>query len=428
MKASPSISSFNGASPVGVGIRISPGHPDTAAGPPLEPPPSIPKLMPGGATSSGSREHWGWYESDGEGSEADDGEGSAIKGSCEQKEPSGESSLMDVMDRMDMLDIEGPPPHVVTAPAAVLEESLSTQSLYRATAQTRPVQPSNERSRYETEWIRNFNNSNVTYSQDRSELCKRDERNEMSSDPALAPPASSGIFYRLDSAGGGKQERAAAAELEILKRSAAHPVKAGDPATERVHRAAGGVTVIYKVPNAYGTTVSKSFSRGRGTVTASVSIASFRVCGDGRAARYAEFHVVFCLGGYERTVGVWKRYSDFVSLAGRVGGDWGGAGGGGCTGGKVLSGIGCGGDEEADDEDPGVAANRARLINALTSWRLLQKRKKWFRCLDSSYLSLKVFLLERFLHDVLFESESPELLRKWILPETYRDQGNQRTQ
>ena len=55
------------------------------------------------------------------------------------------------------------------------------------------------------------------------------------------------------------------------------------------------------------------------------------------------------------------------------------------------------------------------LPNAITSWRLLKKRKRWYRCLDAGYLSLKVFLLERFLHDILFESSSPQLLRDFCL-------------
>jgi len=54
------------------------------------------------------------------------------------------------------------------------------------------------------------------------------------------------------------------------------------------------------------------------------------------------------------------------------------------------------------------------LPNALTSWKLLKKRQRWFRCLDAGYLSLKVFLLERFLHDILFESNSPDILRDFV--------------
>lgn len=61
------------------------------------------------------------------------------------------------------------------------------------------------------------------------------------------------------------------------------------------------------------------------------------------------------------------------------------------------------------------------LPNAITSWRLLKKRQRWYRCLDAGYLSLKVFLLERFLHDILFESSSPSLLREFVGAETASD-------
>ena len=46
--------------------------------------------------------------------------------------------------------------------------------------------------------------------------------------------------------------------------------------------------------------------------------------------------------------------------------------------------------------------------------RLLKKRQRWYRCLDAGYLSLKVFLLERFLHDILFESSNPQILRDFV--------------
>ena len=46
--------------------------------------------------------------------------------------------------------------------------------------------------------------------------------------------------------------------------------------------------------------------------------------------------------------------------------------------------------------------------------KLLKKRQRWFRCLDAGYLSLKVFLLERFLHDILFESSNPQILRDFV--------------
>ncbi|CAM9883229.1 unnamed protein product, partial [Discosporangium mesarthrocarpum] len=36
------------------------------------------------------------------------------------------------------------------------------------------------------------------------------------------------------------------------------------------------------------------------------------------------------------------------------------------------------------------------------------------RCLDRDYLILKTFLLERFLHDLVFESMSPNTVRDFL--------------
>ena len=96
---------------------------------------------------------------------------------------------------------------------------------------------------------------------------------------------------------------------------------------------------------------------------------------------------------------MWKRYSDFQELSNKVT--------------KVHEGC------------ASVIANMSPLAiteehdvehlpNAITSWHLLKKRKRWYRCLDSGYLSLKAFLLERFLHDILFESSTPDLLRDFV--------------
>lgn len=106
--------------------------------------------------------------------------------------------------------------------------------------------------------------------------------------------------------------------------------------------------------------------------------------------KYAQFLVVSCIGDFRNTVGVWKRFSDFEELSRKVATEHDG---------YCLSG---------EDHDNEV------LPNAVTSWRLLKKRQRWFRCLDAGYLSLKVFLLERFLHDILFESSSPKIISDFI--------------
>ena len=115
--------------------------------------------------------------------------------------------------------------------------------------------------------------------------------------------------------------------------------------------------------------------------------------------KYAQFLVIYREGSIRDTIGVWKRYSDFVELS------------------KMVT--------QAHEGCASVIANMSPLAvteehevehlpNAITSWRLLKKRQRWYRCLDAGYLSLKVFLLERFLHDILFESSSPDLLRDFV--------------
>jgi len=138
--------------------------------------------------------------------------------------------------------------------------------------------------------------------------------------------------------------------------------------------------------------------------------------------------VVYREGSFQNTVGVWKRYSDFDSLARKVTG-----GQESCS--SLLAQITpFAVHDDLDDNE----VDKEILPNAVTSWyvyfilictgilidqtdsrvyfnrRLLKKRQRWFRCLDAGYLSLKVFLLERFLHDILFETSNPQILRDFI--------------
>ena len=118
-----------------------------------------------------------------------------------------------------------------------------------------------------------------------------------------------------------------------------------------------------------------------------------------KRGKHAQFLVIYREGSIRDTIGVWKRYSDFQELSKKVT--------------KVHEGC------------ASVIANMSPLAiteehdvehlpNAITSWHLLKKRKRWYRCLDSGYLSLKAFLLERFLHDILFESSTQDLLRDFV--------------
>ena len=53
--------------------------------------------------------------------------------------------------------------------------------------------------------------------------------------------------------------------------------------------------------------------------------------------------------------------------------------------------------------------------NSLVSWQCITSKQKWFgRCLEPNYVSLKCHLLERFLHDVLFESLHPLYIYEFL--------------
>jgi hypothetical protein len=172
----------------------------------------------------------------------------------------------------------------------------------------------------------------------------------------------------------------------------------------------GDLTIMVRGDNAFGTTVSKSFARPnerggpiQGVDTVNISIASYRVVETKNNGKYAQFLVIYREGSIRDTIGVWKRYSDFEDLARKVTQSHEG-----CV--ATIANM----SPLAITEEP----EHEQLPNAMTSWRLLKKRQRWFRCLDAGYLSLKVFLLERFLHDILFESTTPNLLREFVVSES----------
>ena len=400
----------------------------------------------------------------------------------------------------------------VTAPTYVLEESLSSQHLWKLTAGNRPPQPAEERAFYEKIWAQNFLRSNALYEMPVEVLT--------ATSPISLSPFADGEFGAAIGAGAGEEASAAAAATYSSEYRATaaqengfrrgRPVGEGggggrsdswrgggsssdangNPAgssppegtlmqrlgiagaaqhyanprgdyprlmgphrprhtivNRKAAKAGGGehdtLTVVVRGDNVFGTTVSKSFERrdafppptvcgrgGRGPSrhdprsqttdlrsgadTVSVSIASYRVVAS-RRKRYAQFLVIYCEGSFRDTVGVWKRYSDFDRLSKKIS--------------AVGNGESCSSmlgkmhplnivreDEEPEDMDEDFyhTGGTEVLPNAVMSWRLLKKRQRWFRCLDAEYLSLKVFLLERFLHDILFESSNPEILRDFV--------------
>jgi hypothetical protein len=59
-------------------------------------------------------------------------------------------------------------------------------------------------------------------------------------------------------------------------------------------------------------------------------------------------------------------------------------------------------------------AKTGAFKNTMLSWQCVLQRKRWFRCLDKDYLSLKSFLIERFMHDLLFESVTPDMINDFL--------------
>lgn len=52
--------------------------------------------------------------------------------------------------------------------------------------------------------------------------------------------------------------------------------------------------------------------------------------------------------------------------------------------------------------------------NTILSWQCVLSRQRWYRCLEKKYLSLKCFLIERFMQDLLFESPTPDVINEFL--------------
>jgi len=349
--------------------------------------------------SKGTVDVWGWFDDD------------STEGSRRMKQNKGllDFSTMEILPLNDAPK-EKPDGGIVTAPTYVLEESLSSQKLWKSTAGNRPPQPVEERAFFEQMWAENFEKSSVEYNMP-TEVLKATSPIAVSPFTDNTDPDSFSLtaFHALSNRISSKHhEQHKAFEADVMQASI-HSMNIKNITNNETTQATpvrGGKDGEFKVfmsgDNVFGTTVSKSFARPGGDHHAkdsvSISIAKYRVVQQKNGLKFAQYLVVFCIGDFRNTMGVWKRFSDFEKLSQKVATEQDGY----CL---------------AVDEDH----EREVLPNAVTSWRLLKKRQRWFRCLDAGYLSLKVFLLERFLHDVLFESSTPEVLSKFICDSTIVD-------
>jgi hypothetical protein len=367
----------------------------------------------GRASSQNSSRDWGWFKDVHQSSEHlfahDKKQTPTVSRTGLVSEVSGEpvSTMIKHMDKDSSM--------AVTAPTYVLEESLSNQKLWKYTAGNRPPQPVDERAFYERMWAQNFAKSQVQYSLPVDVLT--------AASPICMSPFAEGNFegstadgsdlanYNLASISVQQDPQTDAAEAALVFRltdGADNDTRQQVVVNKTVKGSTsdGDLKVLIRGDNVFGTTVSKSFPRYAepsgpiaGVDTVNISVASYRVVESKKYGKYAQFLVIYREGSIRDTIGLWKRYRDFERLAQIV----------------THSHEGCASaianmSPLAVTEEP----ETEHLPNAITSWRLLKKRQRWYRCLDAGYLSLKVFLLERFLHDILFESSAPQLLREFV--------------
>jgi hypothetical protein len=140
------------------------------------------------------------------------------------------------------------------------------------------------------------------------------------------------------------------------------------------------IKIIFSLPFADATVICRSFTcKVTGiSETLQVSLQGFRIVHSDSGAN-AEFKI-FCKFNNGLQLIVWRRYSDFVSLADEI--------------------------DEAYSELP--------LESSRQCWERVLEMKSWFRNLSIVYLIRKSARLEDFLYSVLFDLDCPNLFLKFL--------------
>jgi len=142
--------------------------------------------------------------------------------------------------------------------------------------------------------------------------------------------------------------------------------------------------VLYRGKSPFSNSVSKSFFEGI-SMAMTLQMPFYRIFRSIDGNIHAEYLIKVTIGGNSPvTFGIWKRHSHFCELA------------------KSVMSLDL------------KSGSRNIYKNAILSWQCVLQRKRWYRSLDKDYLALKCFLLERFLHDVLFESAMPGIINKFL--------------
>lgn len=138
-----------------------------------------------------------------------------------------------------------------------------------------------------------------------------------------------------------------------------------------------GHLVIFKGKGPHSTAVSRAFPDFPCS-NVMLQLPHFRILQEKTGRQHAEFLILVVLGHLK--FGIWKRYSDFKRLSGTI--------------------------KEMKNKN----SHTSIFEKTMLSWHCVTVRQRWFRCLDKEYLAIKCYLLERFVHDILFESSAPDTL------------------
>lgn len=142
-----------------------------------------------------------------------------------------------------------------------------------------------------------------------------------------------------------------------------------------------GCLVIFKGKGPHSNAVSRAFPNFPCS-NVMLQLPHFRILQDKSGRQHAEFLILVVLGNLK--FGIWKRYSDFKKLS------------------------------ETIQEIQNKSSLTDIFVKTMLSWNCVTVRQRWFRCLDKEYLAIKCYLLERFIHDMLFESSTPDTLMKFL--------------
>jgi hypothetical protein len=260
------------------------------------------------------------------------------------------------------------PPPATEPPLYILESSLETQQLWYSTAGRRPKQPPQERAYYEQLWAKNFESSSVPY---------------LKSEEVLDNLNIAAITHNNNNL-----HRAATLDNNNINNIMVAPSKKRmKPINiDKIPTTEIQGEILFRGRAPFSNAVSKSFLNDDLVSSMTLHMPFFRIVRGLKSQEiYAEYLMVVSLGStVPVTFGIWKRFSDFQQLAQQL------------IHVNTISGV------------------HNDYKNAVLSWQCVLQRKRWFKSLDKEYLALKCFLLERFMHDVLFESQSSVVLSKFF--------------